>query len=191
MTRMIRRTTAAWIGLVLTGALLVLAASARTGRAQIIGNLVDELPTAWDIPIPVVSAGSVLHLSGTYFCATRLGACRPPEFALRLRLMNSKGFFDVFTNNPVTVMANKKTPGVYMLSADVSLAGTNGLIPGWWGAAGLTLSVAAPAAARRQLTAGVFVEETSAVGNPLFQSYVTWLAEPRPDPIFQLMFQFP
>ena len=176
-----------WVLPVVALAVTVLLWSLKPAEAQIMGSL----PTIWDIPIPAVSAGSVLRMSGTYVCGAKPNDCVPPLIEARLRLIHPNGFFDVTDRASLVVNANKKLPGVFTFHAVMPVGNTGFFQPGELGAGGLTLAITDFNGHRNQahLTAGVYVEETSAAGKPLFASYSTWLAEPRPDPSLGLLFQ--
>ncbi len=148
------------------------------------------------ITLPVVSMNSTLRLAGAYASAQKGPLVAPPLIEGRLLLIHPNGSFSVFGPFPIQVLQNlKDAPRTFALRAEIKLETLNFFDVGDVGGAVLSLrtvntqqgdgmATGSGAGVRGFWTAGVYVEETSAAGTPLFSSYAAWLAEPRPDPIF-------
>ncbi len=149
------------------------------------------------ITLPVVSMNSTLRLAGVYTSAQEGSLPTiPPVIEGRLLLIHPNGSFGVFGPFPINVIQNlKDAPNTFALRAEIKLESLNFFAASDVGGAVLSLhtmstqqgngmATGSGAGARGFWTAGVYVEETSAAGTPLFSSYAAWLAEPRPDPIF-------
>ena len=141
------------------------------------------------VTLPAVSMSSTLRLAGAYVSAQKGSLPTiPPVIEGRLLLIHPNGSFGVFGPFPINVIQNlKDAPNTFALRAEIKLESLNFFGVGDVGGAVLSLHTMntqqGSGLARGFWTAGVYVEETSAVGTPLFSSYAAWLAEPRPDPV--------
>ncbi len=143
------------------------------------------------ITLPAVSMNSTLRLAGAYASAQKGPLVAPPVIEGRLLLIHPNGSFSLFGPFPIQVIQNlKDAPNMFALRAEIKLETLNFFAAGEVGGAVLSLRTVnaqqGNRLARGLWTAGVYVEEVSAVGTPLFSSYAAWLAEPRPDPIFAI-----
>lgn len=179
-----------WVVPVLAVAAMLLVWALKPAQAQIMG----DLPTV--VLLPAVSMNSTLRLAGVYTSAEPIEEkvsfpMTPPVIEGRLLLIHPNGSFSVFGPFPINVSQNlKDAPNMFALHAEIKLESLNFFGAGDVGGAVLSLHTMNTqhrnGVARGFWTAGVYVEETSAVGTPLFSSYAAWLAEPRPDPISRI-----
>ncbi len=141
------------------------------------------------ITLPAVSMNSTLRLAGAYMSAQKGSLPTiPPVIEGRLLLIHPNGSFGVFGPFLINVIQNlKDAPNTFALHAEIKLESLNFFGAGDVGGAVLSLHTMdtqeGGGLARGFWTAGVYVDESSATGTPLFSSYAAWLAEPRPDPI--------
>lgn len=178
-----------WIAPMLMGLLLFVVWLASGVEAQ--GPI---LPLAEPRPdpiifLPVVTNDATVRLSGLYMASPANLIQGAPVIEVRLRLIHENAILD---GNPIfiKVIENKAVPGLYAFHMVLTLDQYGFFDVGDLGAAAISLRAgnsASSGAMRGYMTAGVYVEETSAV-NPLFAPYAAWLAEPRPDPVFSLPF---
>ena len=141
------------------------------------------------VTLPAVSMNSTLRLAGAYTSAQKgFQPITPPVLEGHLLLIHPNGSFGVFGPFPINVIQNlKDAPNTFALHAEIKLESLNFFGAGDVGGAVLSLHTMntqlGSGLAGGFWTAGVYVQETSAVGAPLFSSYAAWLAEPRPDPV--------
>ncbi len=151
------------------------------------------LPLAEPRPDPIVflpaaTKDAILRLSGIYTTTQFSPVATPPVIEVRLHLIDPNGRWHVTNPSFIKVIENQAAPGQFAFHMVLTLDQYGFFGAGEVGAAAISLRAnnsAVSGALRGYMTAGVYVEETSAV-NPLLAPYAAWLAEPRPDPVFSL-----
>jgi len=135
-----------------------------------------EMPT---VEMPIVTKNTVMRVSGTFRRSAKVPLI---VIAGRLQIVdgtsNTASFFDVFFD----VIPDKSFPNLFAFRTVIKLSELGVDLVGD-GNASLTLdALSKNLIPLGYFTAGVYVEETSAQ----FVPYVSWLAEPRPDPVLPL-----
>jgi len=181
---MTRNWSSAALGaMVIAGGLGLVTAWARPGQAQPTPPLLAEPRPDPVLLVPVATASTSMRAVGTLsvqgFYADTPGAT--PTVMGRLMLWDDTGAASQF-RVAFSVAPDKTRPGTFVFSTVLQTSELLGDSPGFRSGR-LTLDCT-NCGRGAFLTAGVYVEETSAV--PLFAPYIAGLAEPRPDPIFQV-----